>query len=193
MEQEYEATDTVASFKAKQAKKFSIPTEEIVLISKGDLQELEDGKTMGDYDFKDPDKPDQQQLVLWRINASPGEEFKMIYKFHKNINPITVKSSDLVADAKKKLPVERLEDSQGIPASADDLKFFFRGQELDDAKCLGDYQIGGLSFVYASCKHDPGELQTFLGKSVLMASFPSEFSSDGTYIQTQQNDTTFCP
>jgi len=186
---QYDAKTTVADFKKQMAEKFGVRPADLLMMSKGgDGKELEDEKTMGDYDFKDPNKPDQHALVAWRICSSPSaDEFKLHYKSHGVcFSNVEVKSSEMVGAVKKRV----IDHGTDGPQAAKKLKFFFVGKCLEDDKTLADYQIGAESMVYAFHQYSPKELQTVMPKPVLMAAFPNEFK-EGEYIQTPATDTTF--
>jgi len=193
----YNADTAVVDFRAQMAKTLipDLGPAELLMISKGDFQELEDGKVMGDYDFKDPNKPDAHALTAWTISSSqPVDEFDLKYKFHisqhfENVNP-----SETIGAVKKRI----IAVYNGAPNelaraqvnTADGLELFFAGKRLEDEQIVADCQIGPDSLVYAFRQYSPGELQTMMPKSVLMAAFPNEFS-DGTYIQKPDTDTVF--
>jgi hypothetical protein len=185
----YDAETTVADFKKQMAEKVGVRPADLLMMSKGgDCKELKDEKTMGDYDFKDPNKPDQRALVAWRICSSPSaDEFKLHYKRdHKCFSNVEAKSSETVGAVKKRI----MDHGTDGPQAAKKLKLFFAGKCLEDDKTLADYQIGAESMVYANDQYDPKELQTMMPKPVLMAAFPNEFK-EGDYILTPANDTTF--
>jgi len=192
----YEAPTTVASFKAQMADKFGTSPAGLCILSKGGSLELEDEKTMGDYDSKDSNNlfRDVFTLVAWGIGSSSPDEFKLKIKFHGLCIEEAVKASQTVDEVKKQIISFTKEASGFLQAAkqdtADGIEIFFAGKCLEDAKTLADYQIGPDSMIFAYRQYDAGELQTVMPKSVLIAAFPSEFN-DGTYIQKPGNDTAF--
>jgi ubiquitin len=151
---EVEEGESIEDVKAKIAEKEGIPAEQQRLIFGG--QQLQDAKTLGDYDVGD----DATLHLVLRLRG--GMQLFVKTLTGKTVS-IEVEEGESIEDVKAKIA-----EKEGIPAEQQ--RLIFGGQQLQDAKTLGDYDVGDDATLHLVLRLRGGGLPKFIEKMMGRAS-----------------------